>query len=82
MKEHWMLPVAKKEERLTAEEVLALPVGSKISINGENSKGEKQETDCTVAGHFSKKFLTYRDATGKIKRCAIKDYEGKYYTKE
>jgi len=79
---NWMRPAVEQERKLTAEEVLALPLGSKVSINGVNSKGELQRTECTVAGHYSRKFLTYRNAEGMIKLCAIKDYEGKYYTKE
>ena len=66
---------------LTAEQVLDLPIGSRVAICGKNSHGEDQETVCIVAGHPTRKFLTYRTEGGMIRRCAISDYPGKHYRK-
>ena len=66
---------------LTAEQVLDLPIGSRVAICGKNSHGEDQETVCIVAGHPTRKFLTYRTESGMIRRCAISDYPGKHYRK-
>ena len=77
---NWEFPVQQqKEKRLSADEVLNLPIGSKVIINGDDAK--HQQTLCIVAGHPTRKFLTYRTKNGMVKFCAIKDYEGKYYTK-
>lgn len=81
MKSDWMRPVQQEERRLSADDVLELPIGSRVLISGENSRGEEQQTECVVAGHPNRKFLTYRDGSGNIKRCSIKDYPGKYYRK-
>lgn len=70
------------EREITTEEVLALSVGCTVNIHGEDKDGVHRVVECTVAGiPPRKKFLTYRDSTGSIKRLAIKDYPGKYYTK-
>ena len=73
---NWTFQKQQEERRLTADDVLALPLGSRVYIKDENN-----ETLCTVAGHPDRKFLTYRK-DGLIKKCAIKDYTGKYYTME
>ena len=65
---------------LTAEQVLALPIGSRVAICGKDSNGEYRETVCIVSGHYSRKFLTYREH-GTLKKCAIRDYPEKYYKK-
>lgn len=70
-----------KEVVISAEEVLELPLGSKVRIHGEDRRGVHQWTDCIVAGHKTRKFLTYRSPEGLIKRCSIQDYPKKYYTK-
>jgi len=80
MNEAWMKKEAPPDLTLTAEQVLALPIGSRVCINGQNKSGEYQQTLCIVAGHPDRKFLTYR-AEGLVKRCRIEDYPGKYYTK-
>ena len=40
-----------KEVEISAEEVLELPLGSKVRIHGEDRRGVHQWTDCIVAGH-------------------------------
>ena len=75
---NWEFPVQQQEEkRLSADEVLDLPIGSRLFINGD----KHQQTLCIVAGHPTRKFLTYRTKNGMVKFCVIKDYDGKYYTK-
>ena len=63
---------------MTAEEVQAMPVGSRVLLCGEDQNGQRQAALCTVAGHPSRKFLTYR-VNGEIRSCKIKDYPGKDY---
>lgn len=69
-----------REQRLTVEEVAALPIGSRVDIHGEDKNGEHRVIECTVAGLFrdNKKFLTFR-VKGVIQKCAIKDYPGKTF---
>ena len=74
------------EREMTFEEVKAAPIGSRVNIRGTDEDGIPRRIECTVAGHYEgttlkTKFLTYRDH-GKIKKCAIKEYENKFYTKE
>ena len=70
------------EREVSTADVLALEVGSRVNIHGEDKDGVHRVVECTVAGVPPKKrFLTYRDGDGHIKKCAIKDYPGKYYTK-
>ena len=76
----WMKQEPPPDLTLTAEQVLDLPLGSRVCINGTDSHGNPKQTLCIVAGHPKRKFLTYR-AGGLIKRCRIEDYPGKYYTK-
>lgn len=76
-------PAAQREPveiRLSVDEVRALEIGNRVTIHGADTDGNQRELACTVAGLPGNKFLTYR-ITGKIKRCAIKDYPGKYYTR-
>ena len=75
-KESWVIPQPKEIRKLTADEVLSLPLGCRVYINGDGVREL-----CTVAGHAERKFLTYRK-NGLIKRFAINDYPGKYYTME
>lgn len=75
---HFLPPT---DQEITADEVRALPLGSKVRIHGEDRRGVHQWTDCIVAGHKTRKFLTYRSPEGLIKRCSIQDYPKKYYTK-
>lgn len=77
---------AKQEPRqteleITVDEVRVLEIGNRVNIHGEDSDGKHRVLECTVAGMPGRKFLTYRDPHGSIRRCAIKDYPGKYYTK-
>lgn len=67
-------------DEITAEQVAALPIGSRVDIHGEDQSGEHRVIECTVAGLFrdNKKFLTYR-VKGKLRKCAIKDYPGKTF---
>ncbi len=63
---------------MTAEEVAALPVGSKVLLCGKDQNGQQQEAVCTIAGLPPQTFLTYR-INGEIRPCKIKDYPGKEY---
>lgn len=65
---------------MTAEEVKALQVGTRVDMIGKDPEGNERCIQCTVAfrGSPANKFLTYRDK-GVIKHCAIKDYPGKQY---
>ena len=67
-------------DEISAEEVAALPIGSRVDIHGEDENGEHRVIECTVAGLFrdNKKFLTYR-VKGELRKCAIKDYPGKTF---
>ena len=71
---------AQSERPLTLDQVKTLSVGTRVNIHGEDSEGHHRVLECTVAGRDGQKFLTYRDH-GTIKRCPIKDYPGKTYTK-
>ena len=75
---HFLPPT---DQEISADEVRELPLGSKVRIHGNDRHGMHQWTDCTVAGHHNRKFLTYRDLDGMVKHCQIKDYPNKYYTK-
>ena len=66
---------------MTAEEVTALPVGSRVLLCGEDQNGQQQEAVCTIAGLPPQTFLTYR-LNGEIRSCKIKDYPGKEYRLE
>lgn len=67
-------------DEISAEEVAALPIGSRVDIHGEDENGEHRVIECTVAGLFrdNKKFLTYR-VKGELRKCAIKEYPGKTF---
>lgn len=67
-------------DEITAEQVAALPIGSRVDIHGEDQSGEHRVIECTVAGLSPdyKKFLTYR-VKGELRKCAIKDYPGKTF---
>lgn len=69
------------DTEISFEQVKALAVGSRVNICGKDSEGQHRTLECTVAGLGERKFLTYRDAQGTIKRCPIKEYPGKHYTK-
>lgn len=63
---------------MTAEDVNAMAVGSRVLLCGEDQNGQRQAALCTVAGRPPQKFLTYR-IKGEIHSCRIKDYPGKDY---
>lgn len=65
---------------MSVDQVKTLAVGSRINIKGQDEAGILQSIECIVAMHGGKKFLTYR-IKGDLKRCAIKEYPGKYYAK-
>lgn len=71
-----------REQRLTVEEVAALPIGSRVDIHGEDKNGEHRVIECTVAGTWPemRKFLTYR-VKGELRKCAIKEYPEKYFVR-
>ena len=70
-----------RDREITVERVKALAIGSRVDIHGEDQNGEHKVIECTVAGRgdMTQKFLTYR-VKGELRRCAIKEYPGKYYT--
>jgi len=73
-----MLP--KTEYEISVEEVRALEIGSRVNLHGNDRHGVHQWLECTVAGTPQRKFLTYR-SDGLLRKCSIKDYPNKYYTK-
>lgn len=72
--------LAPREYEISVEDVKALPIGSRVNLHGNDKHGVHQWLKCTVAGMPQKKFLTYRDQ-GFLKKCSIREYPGKYYTK-
>lgn len=69
------------EREINLDQVKALEVGKRVIIHGEDSEGHHRKLECTVAGLGQWKFLTYRDPRGNIKKCPIKEYPGKYFTR-
>lgn len=71
--------------RLTAEKVNTLQIGETVYLCGDDKDGKPQCVQCTVAFRGSlgqmHKFLTFR-VNGQIRRCAIKDYPGKYFSRK
>lgn len=65
--------------RLSAEQVRALQIGERVSIEKENPD-ERRRIECTVAGLGKQKFLTYR-VKGALIRCEIREYAGWTYSK-
>lgn len=67
-------------DEISAEEVAALPIGSRVNIQGTDENGEQRVIECTVAGTWPemRKFLTYR-VKGELRKCAIKEYPGKTF---
>lgn len=72
--------LAPREYEITAEDVKALQIGSRVNLHGNDKYGIHQWIECTVAGTPQHKFLTYRDQ-GMLRKCPIRDYPNKYYTK-
>lgn len=72
--------LAPAEKEISVEEVRALQIGSRVNLHGNDRSGVHQWLECTVAGTPQRKFLTYRDQ-GMIRKCSIKEYPNKYYTK-
>lgn len=70
----------KAEQEISAEAVRALEIGSRVNLHGNDRHGVHQWLECTVAGLPGHKFLTYR-SDGLLKKCQIKEYPNKYYTK-
>ena len=69
-----------REYPITVEQVMKLEIGCRVNLHGEDVDGNHRWMECTVAGHSGQKFLTYRH-NGQLKRCPIKEYPSKYYTK-
>lgn len=71
-----------QKNELSLEEVKALAVGCRVEIHGEDQDGQHRVIECVVASRFNGagKFLTYR-VKGEIRKCAIKEYPEKYYTR-
>lgn len=69
------------EIELSLDQVKALEVGTSVIIHGKDSEGRHRKLECTIAGLGQRKFLTYRDSQGNIKKCPIKEYPGKYYAR-
>lgn len=69
------------EREISTADLLALEVGNTVFMYGEDKDGSQRSVACTVAGTGKNKFLTYRDAQGHIRKCAIKDYPGKRYVR-
>lgn len=79
----WLTPNEEShaDRELSVDEVKALEIGNRVIICGEDKEGHPRTLACTVAGLPQKKFLTYRDEHGSIKKCPIKEYPGKHYKK-
>lgn len=80
MNQSWMKQEPPPDLALTADQVLNLPLGSRVCLNWTDEQGVPRIIFCIVAGHPNRKFLTYRSG-GLIKHFQIKDYPNKYYTK-
>lgn len=73
--------LAPREIEIPWHEVKEMEIGCTVNFHGNDKYGEHQWVTCTVAGTPQKKFLTYRDSDGMIKKLPIRDYPNKYYTK-
>ncbi len=73
-------PIPPVERAISVDDVKALQIGSRVNLHGNDKDGVHRWLECTVAGLPQHKFLTYRDH-GTIRRCAIKEYPNKYFTK-
>ena len=67
---------------ILASQVKELPVGSKVTLNGFDLRGDHTVLECTVVQSGRKKVLEYEDRSEyyRIKTKAIRDYPNKYYT--
>lgn len=72
--------IKNEKDKLTAAQVRALPVGTRVDLHGYDRYGIPQWLECTVAQSGKKKVLTYREVDGTRAVKAIKDYPNKYYT--
>ncbi len=73
-----MFPAAKK--KLTAEQVRALPVGTRVVLHGQDRFGTPTQLQCTVIQSGKRKVLSYLDESFLTATRAIKDYPNKCYT--
>ena len=74
-----------RERQISMDEVNALSIGCRVNIHGEDADGNHRVLECTIAGCFDgkvlkHKFLIYR-YHGQIRKCALREYPEKYYTK-
>lgn len=70
-------------DRLTAEEVKALPAGSAVVMHGVDRRGIHTMLDCTVVNSYKTKKLEYFDkSVGFSKVISVRTLDGKdrYYT--
>ncbi len=78
-------PVPQEERQtyefpISADGVMKLAIGSRVNLHGEDADGNRRLIECTIAGSSRQKFMTYRHG-GQLRKCAIKEYPNKYYTK-
>ena len=67
---------------LTIDQVKDLPVGSKVTLNGYDRRGNHTILECTVVQSGRKKVLEYVDRSNyfQIRTKDIKNYPNKWYT--
>ena len=68
-------------DKLTAEEVRKLEVGTPVILHWRDRRGYHTELECTVVQSGKSKVLAFRDIDGTRQTKPIRDYPGKYYTK-
>ena len=73
--------IRKAKEKLTAAEVRALPVGTKVILHGRDRRGYSTELPCIVSKSYRSKVLSYLDFDGTTVTKPIRSYPNKYYTK-
>lgn len=72
--------IQKAKPKLTAAEVRALPIGTKVNLHGRDRFGIPTWLECTVIKSGKKKVLAYLDTDLTTATKPIRDYPNKYYT--
>ena len=67
------------KDKLTAAEVRALPVESKVILHGRDRSGYSTALECTIVKSGKTKVLSWWDLDG-VHTKPIRDYPNKYYT--
>ncbi len=70
-------------ERLTAEQVKAMPAGSTVTLHGRDRHGEHTQLECVVCRSGRKKVLAYPGINGLRETKPIRALDGEthYYTR-